>query len=92
MPKQTTTKSKKTKKSKHAALKAEMQCNSTTSLNDKCFTKLVDSIIIENQQDEFEIKKYRKNKWAYFLAIGSIILIIALVVIIILAIVYKWAG
>ncbi|MFV8418351.1 hypothetical protein ACNQ17_00115 [Mycoplasma sp. Sp48II] len=92
MPKQTTTKSKKTKKSKHAALKAEMQCNSTTSLNDKRFTKLVDSIIIENQQDEFEIKKYRKNKWAYFLAIGSIILIIALVVIIILAIVYKWAG
>ncbi|MFV8468371.1 hypothetical protein [Mycoplasma sp. VS42A] len=92
MAKQATSKSKKPKKSKHAALKAEMECNSTTSLNDKRFTKLVDSIIIENQQDEFEIKKYRKNKWAYFLAIGSIILIIALVVIIILAIIYKWAG
>ncbi|MFV8483564.1 hypothetical protein [Mycoplasma sp. 31_09] len=92
MPTSNKNKTKKVKKSKHEALKAEMKCNSTTSLNDKRFTKLVDSIIIENQQDEFEIKKYRKNKWAYILAIGSIIVIIALVVLIILAIIYKWAG
>ncbi|MHA3828298.1 hypothetical protein [Mycoplasma sp. Z1473D] len=92
--KKTTTKtktSKPRKRTKNQALKDELKC-STTSLNDKRFTKLVDSIIIENQQDEFEIKKYRKNKWAYILAIGSIVLIVALVIIIILAIVYHWAG
>ncbi|WLP85911.1 hypothetical protein [Mycoplasma seminis] len=85
---QKTTKTKKTsKKTNTKTLQME-----NSSQNDKRFTKLVDSIIKENQQDEFEIKKYRKNKLAYGLAISSILFLVLLVILIILAITLKWGS
>ncbi|SJZ41327.1 hypothetical protein [Mycoplasmopsis verecunda] len=80
----------KTKKIKESKKTNTIKLN-TTAQNEKRFTKLVDSIIKENEQDEFEIKKYRKNKVAYALAILSVIVILLLVILIICAIVYGWA-
>ncbi|QNM93885.1 hypothetical protein H9M94_01255 [Mycoplasma sp. Pen4] len=85
--KTTTTTKRKTKKS--APL--EMDANLGT-LSDKRFTKLIDNIILENEQDKMIVKKYRTNKLAYILAIIVIILIIAAISILIVGLVDNWFG
>ncbi|WP_027121559.1 hypothetical protein [Mycoplasma leonicaptivi] len=60
--------------------------NQTTKNIEKNYTKLVSNIIIENTMDKKEINAYKKNKFIYFIALISILLLITLIVAVILAI------
>lgn len=62
----------------------------STIKSEKKYTQLVDLVIEENVKDETSVKRYKKNRLAYILAIFSLVLLIALVAVLITAIVLKW--